>query len=314
MERDVFNELHAITLDTRYARESTPNTKPITLKSRLLNAVCRWSIWAPFFARHTQSLNIHETVIELPTLPDTLSGMRILFLSDLHLEVTPNALSVLERTVLPEHDIVMLGGDYFDDAKNLCENTLRRVLKRFTKPVYAVLGNHDRTAIIDLLTAQDVTVLCNTSITLTHNNTDFTLTGIDDVSVFNNGLQRAHATAIGRYDTTPFKMILSHSPDFLPIAEKCGYALQLSGHTHGGQYRILNRAIFKETRYNFAMAGKWDYGNMKGFTSTGFGSSRFPVRNIVPEVALLSLRATGQPEKRTASIHTLTNRNIRSIQ
>jgi uncharacterized protein len=274
-----------VALETRGKKKKT-KANPI---KQAFYHVCSWPLWATLFKDCCQSLVINEQTFSLPSLPPAFEGYRILFLSDLHLEITPNALETLNDTPLPEHDIVILGGDFFDCYEQACEVTLRRFLRNFSRPVYAVLGNHDHSDFIALLESLGVQVLFNSHSELTRGGDRVLLTGVDDVSQFRTPLHRQCAEQ-GQAAFRGCKIMISHSPDFLPDAAACGYDLQLSGHTHGGQFTVLNRVVFKQTQYDFALSGRWAYEGMQGFTSTGVGSSRYPVRNIAPEIALFTLR------------------------
>ena len=282
-------ELRAVSIDVRQRQEQSGFEPQLNVLQRAFRRVCAWPLWARLFSRYTQSLHLNHYTIPCPQLPKALEGYRILFVSDTHLDVTPNPLERHYRKAWPEHDVVFLGGDVFDDPASRCPDTLTRFLSQFSQPVYAVLGNHDSIALLPLLEERGVTVLLNNAVWLPHPSAAVLLSGVDDVSNFRNGLPRAHAVTIHNHIQADFRIMLSHSPDFLPVAATCGYDLQLSGHTHGGQCRIMGRAIFKQTRYAFAVAGVWSHEGMTGFTTTGYGCSRFPIRNIHPEISLLTL-------------------------
>jgi predicted MPP superfamily phosphohydrolase len=246
-------------------------------------------IWKPLFRKYCENLKINNVNLKFNNLPNQFNNYKILFVSDLHLEIKPNPLMLLEKIDFPEHDIVIIGGDFFDNAKNIDESLLEIFLKKFKKPIYAILGNHDSYKIIDVLESKNVTVLLNESILIEKNNEKIMLTGIDDVCTFNNGWQ--HSVSYKSAESfSGFKIMLSHSPDFLPVSESVGYSLQLSGHTHGGQFLILNKVLFPHTIFDFAISSDWEYKKMLGYTSTGFGNSGFPIRNIFPEIAIITLK------------------------
>jgi predicted MPP superfamily phosphohydrolase len=283
--------LKKASLDARRHKENRTfkNRKPNLLRKAFAR-VCGWPIWATLFQGYCKQLIINHQTISLATLPASFNGYRILFITDTHLEITPNALPALQATTLPEHDIVLLGGDLFDDHSTFCEQKLHQFLAPFTQQVYAILGNHDKSGIIEALEAAGVHVLLNTSTYLTRGQEKVLLTGVDDVTYFGSQLNE-QCVRDARFAFSGCAIIASHNPDFLTVAGQYDYDLQLSGHTHGGQFRIFNQVIFKETAFDFALSGRWQYKNMKGFTSTGFGSSRFPIRNILPEVVVVTLKA-----------------------
>jgi predicted MPP superfamily phosphohydrolase len=281
--------LKQASLDARRYKESQAfkNRKPNLLRKAFAR-VCGWPIWATLFQGYCKQLIINHQTISLATLPASFNGYRILFITDTHLEVTPNALPAFQATTLPEHDIVLLGGDLFDNHNAFCEKKLQAFLAPFTQQVYAILGNHDKSDIIEALEAAGVHVLLNTSTYLTREEDKVLLTGVDDVTYFSSEWNE-QCVNDARLAFTGCAIMASHNPDFLTVAGEHNYDLQLSGHTHGGQFRIFNQVIFKETAFDFALSGHWQYKNMKGFTSTGFGSSRFPIRNILPEAVVITL-------------------------
>jgi predicted MPP superfamily phosphohydrolase len=87
-------------------------------------------------------------------------------------------------------------------------------------------------------------------------------------------------------------LLLSHNPDVFPVAAGQGYALTVSGHTHGGQVRVeilggdLNVARF----YTPFVDGVYRQGAASLFVSRGLGTIGVPTRlGAPPEVALLRL-------------------------
>lgn len=283
----MFYSLRASTCAFR-ERKERHSVHPSSMMKRLADAVCCWSIWPIVFARCCQSLTIHHQSFELQRLPHEFHGYRILFLTDLHLEIGPNALDALCKHEWPAHDIVILGGDFFDDARLACSHVLKQLLSCFSQPVYAVLGNHDNLQTMRLLESMDVQVLLNESVLLSRGQSSILLTGVDDVSNFNHTHQSMCAEQSRQFPGC--KIMVSHSPDFLTEAERYDYSLQLSGHTHGGQWTLFNQMLVKQTKFPFAARGRWSWGAMQGFTSTGIGSSRYPIRNVTPEVAVITLR------------------------
>ena len=89
-------------------------------------------------------------------------------------------------------------------------------------------------------------------------------------------------------------VLLSHNPDVLPIAERQGYALTFSGHTHGGQIslEILDQDINFARFYTPYVYGVYRYGRAVGYVGRGIGTVGVPARvGAPPEVALIRLCA-----------------------
>jgi predicted MPP superfamily phosphohydrolase len=81
-------------------------------------------------------------------------------------------------------------------------------------------------------------------------------------------------------------ILLNHMPSRLPIVERAGVSLQLSGHTHGGQlfpFTWLTRRVFGRFTY-----GLHRFGALQVYTSSGAGTWGPPMRvGTHPEIVLL---------------------------
>lgn len=260
----------------------------VSLFRRGINLACSLPFWKYVFRKNCEALEVNCYQFDFSTLPSSFNEYKLLFVSDLHLEIEPSPLAVFLNLDLPEHDVVILGGDFFDCIDNIQEDKLVSFITKFDKPIYAILGNHDKLIQIKLLKSLGVTVLLNESVVLNKGDERILLTGIDDMTHYKSELQQQCCIEANEaFDG--FKIMASHSPDFLEDAEQYNYDLQLSGHTHGGQFKIFNYIVFPQTKYVFAIANKWQYKKMAGYTSTGFGSSGYPIRNIAPEIAIIKL-------------------------
>lgn len=275
----------------RYEIENAKYEGKTPLLRKAVNMACSLPFWKPLFRGTCESIDVNNVEFSFPHLPDVFSGFGILYVSDLHLEIAPNPLENFLSMTLPEHDIVVVGGDIFDNYFEREMDKLDLFLSKFEKPVYVVLGNHDKLDLIKYLEDKNVRVLLNESVFIERDNQKFIMTGIDDVTYYKSELQKASCEDTAElFDGV--KVMLSHNPDFLEVAAEAGYDLQLSGHTHGGQFKVFDYIVFPQTKFDFAIKGKWLVSgrNLQGFTSTGFGSSGYPIRNIRPEVAIIKLR------------------------
>ncbi len=137
-------------------------------------------------------------------------------------------------------DLVLLGGDIFDDVLPW-DNTLELLdLLGAQYPCYYVSGNHEfwsgrAEEMKDALRERGVTVLEGTRAAVEVNGQAISLSGIDDPDAgeaYGGQLEAAAPAGEG------LSILLAHRPerigDYLPY----GYDLVLSGHAHGGQWRI----------------------------------------------------------------------------
>ena len=236
----------------------------------------------PLFARHA-----------------ALAGLRVAFLSDLHAGHFMGAEDLvdvaLEVRSLEPH-LIALGGDLIDGRRaqiRLYDEALR--ILRPPLGVFAVPGNHEyyRKNDVDYWTSyleeRGVRVLTNTGVRLSFGGASFWLCGVDDLV---EGRPDLDAALAGR-DPGELTLLLSHHPDVFAVAADRGVDVQLSGHTHGGQIRVLGWSPILHSRYGWYQ-GRFQLGASQLYVGRGVGATVFPLRVGAPaEVSLLRLVAPG---------------------
>lgn len=227
--------------------------------------------------------------VKLANLPDTWRGRKAALISDVHLGHVRNR-NFLQRLVAKilseEPDVIFIAGDLFDgtaiDAKKATEP-----LSQLTAPhgVYFVAGNHeqfgDDSKYLNAVAATGVRVLQNEKV----NVNGLQVVGVPyRDAVANGGL----ASALRRVsiDRDRASILLVHAPDDPHTAEAHGISLQLSGHTHLGQFipwSWMARRIYRQFVYGLSRIGK-----MQVFTSSGVGTWGPPLRlGSNPEIVML---------------------------
>jgi predicted MPP superfamily phosphohydrolase len=192
-----------------------------------------------------------------------------------------------------EYDLAVLTGDYRYRTFGPHDATLAgmRVLREALRsPVCAVLGNHDTIRMVPAMEAMGMRVLLNESMTVRREDEAIHVVGIDDAHYY-----RIHSMHRATHEVPhdAFSILLSHTPETYREASHAGFALMLSGHTHGGQICLpggipLMTDADCPRRY---ARGAWRHNGMAGYTSVGAGSSIVDVRlNCRPEVTLHHLR------------------------
>jgi predicted MPP superfamily phosphohydrolase len=254
-------------------------------------------------------LNPQQPVIEhvevsVAYLPNQLDGLKVAHLSDLHYDRRSDP-QIIERAVqaanLPEPDLTVITGDFLNlhilgngllpvmDSQG-CARILGRLRARLG--IFAVLGNHDKTdpaTLIRALEFEGIRVLHNCNASVERQDSRLWLAGVEDVLTGSPDL----STALRGIPRCSPIILLAHEPDFADVAATRGIALQLSGHSHGGQIRLPGMPPL----YLPPLARKYPWGlrtvgSMKIYTSRGVGTSMLPIRlNCSPEVALITLRA-----------------------
>jgi predicted MPP superfamily phosphohydrolase len=223
-------------------------------------------------------------------LPPEFHGFTILHVSDLHVDLSEGAMRQLLAIVDDlRFDVCVLTGDYRGQTYGPIATAMEGVAAlraRIRTPTYAVLGNHDSIQMVPFLEAMDIRVLLNECETLTRGGARVHLVGVDDAHFYQaDDIARA-ASQVPRGD---FAILLSHTPEVYRPAAEAGFALMLSGHTHGGQLCLPGAIPIKlEAVLPRRMgAGAWEYRGMHGYTSVGVGTSILPVRLNCPAAVTL---------------------------
>lgn len=231
--------------------------------------------------------------VAMPHLPASFSGMRILHLTDLHIDMSVEiAHAIIERVREVDYDICVLTGDYrfalTGDITAALEG-MARLRANLKDPVYAVLGNHDSVRMLPELEGMNIRVLMNEQIQIYRGADSIFLAGIDDAHFFGVGnIQKALA------DVPPeaVTILLSHTPEVYRQAAHAGVDLLLSGHTHGGQICLPGGyPVTLDARLPRHMGrGGWLFQRMIGYTSAGAGASIVGVRlNCPAEITVHTL-------------------------
>jgi predicted MPP superfamily phosphohydrolase len=243
-------------------------------------------------------LEIAEREIELPRLPDSLDGLKILHLSDWHFTGRIGKEYYQEIVRVGNElrpDVTALTGDYadYDWCIDWAPETLGRLSARHG--VFYVMGNHDTYIDTERLrrTMNDCGLvdLGGRSLRLEIDGESLLLAGnelpwIEPAA----DLSQAGPTSA---EGGSLRVTLSHSPDQIEWARAFGVDLMLCGHTHGGQIRLpWAGAIFAPSRYGVKFdCGVFNLPPTILHVTRGI-SGKLPMRwNCAPEIALLTLRS-----------------------
>ncbi len=244
--------------------------------------------------RNALAIEVREQELPLAKLPPAFDGFTLLHLSDLHVDMRPDFVPALIERLRPlRYDVAVLTGDFRAGTFGPFAATLdgmQQVRAALTGAAYAVLGNHDTIRMVPGLEAMGYRVLMNESERLTRGGDSLYLAGIDDAHYYH--MENFHRAA-GDIPAQACSILLSHTPEPYRHAAHAGFALMLSGHTHGGQICLPGGVpVMTDADCPRAFArGLWQYQGMTGYTSVGAGSCIVDVRlNCPPEVTLHRLR------------------------
>ncbi|HWF97774.1 MAG TPA: metallophosphoesterase [Steroidobacteraceae bacterium] len=241
-----------------------------------------------------------DVEVPLPDLPPALEGFTLAQISDVHIGPTIKrnfVRAIVEIVNSLDVDLIVITGDLVDGSvEQLGVHVEPLAGLRARHGTYFVTGNHEyysgATAWIAELRRLGLHVLLNEHRVLSHGGASLVLAGVTDYSAhrFDPAQHSDPRAALeGAPPQVRPRILLAHQPRTAAAAADAGFDLQLSGHTHGGQFWPWN--LFVRLQQPFT-AGLHRLGNLWVYTSRGSGYWGPPKRLGVPsEVARVRLVA-----------------------
>lgn len=275
----------------------------LTVVASLLIALVIWTVWG------NTALELNTYTVSSGRLPEAFDGYRIAHISDLHnTEMGKDNDKLLNMLREAKPDIIAITGDLIDSRNTDIEIALQFVEEAMKiAPCYYVTGNHEARVseyFDDLkngLTELGIIILEDERVDLDKNSETITLIGINDPSFKSDYLFGDSETVVETHlqelmnESYSFTLLLSHRPELFEIYVNNEVDLVLSGHAHGGQFRLPfvgglvapNQGLFP--KYD---AGLYTEENTNMIVSRGIGNSILPFRfNNRPEVILIELQS-----------------------
>jgi predicted MPP superfamily phosphohydrolase len=250
-------------------------------------------------AEAKQTPRVKSVPIKIDHLPPELEGFRIVQITDIHVSPTFRRASVEEIVALVntlDADIVVLTGDLVDGFVNQLGYDVAP-LKQISSGSgnFFVTGNHEYYSgvieWIEEVKRLGFTVLLNEHVVITRGQARLLLAGVTDYRGGNflpshrSDPQKALNGAL----PADAKILLAHQPKNIFDAAQAGYDLQISGHTHGGQFFPWNLLVGFVQPY---VSGLHTHQNTRIYVSRGTGYWGPPVRVGAPsEITLIKLVA-----------------------
>jgi predicted MPP superfamily phosphohydrolase len=251
------------------------------------------------------TLSVTRINIVNKQVKQSFNGLKIVQFSDTHLgpDFTVDQLQALvDRIHLLQPDIVVFTGDLMDQYNEYGSQNreqAQKVLASIKAPLgkFAVYGNHDRggggnRVYKRYMEGAGFIVLVNEVHTLTSAAGEkLTLAGLDD---FLLGKPQIKHT-LQSLRTEDFNLLLVHEPDTADRFTDYPVDLQLSGHSHGGQFRIpFLKPMITTSLADTYIEGKYTLqGKMRPLTlyvNRGIGTTRLPLRLFArPELTVIQL-------------------------
>lgn len=278
----------------------------IKVFSIILAALLFITVW---IAIANKTLTVTSFTIDGNNIPSGFDGYRIAHVSDLHnTKIGKDNSRLLTKIKNAKPDIIAITGDLIDSRNTNVEISLAFVSEAIKiAPCYYVPGNHEsRTDEYEDLKAGlislGVAVLENKSESIYKNGEYINIFGVNDPAFYKKTISKdekrvmrslldAHLTS-----TDQFTLMLSHRPELFEIYAEYPVDLVLSGHAHGGQFRLpFIGSLYAPEQGAFPKydAGLFEKDGTSMIVSRGIGNSSFPFRlNNNPELIIIELHST----------------------
>ncbi|HEV2612316.1 MAG TPA: metallophosphoesterase [Noviherbaspirillum sp.] len=203
------------------------------------------------FINARRTARVVNVDVPIANLPDALHGFTIAQISDIHVGPTIKhgyLDAIVDKVNRLDADMVAVTGDLVDGSvSRLAPHTAPLAKLKARHGAYFVTGNHEyysnAHAWIPELRRLGLRVLMNEHVVLRHDGAPLVVAGVTDFSAHHfdpshrSDPRRALA---GAPSQAAVKVLLAHQPRSAPAAADAGFDLQISGHTHGGQFYPWN--------------------------------------------------------------------------
>jgi predicted MPP superfamily phosphohydrolase len=246
-----------------------------------------------------QRPRVIDVDIPVTNLPEGLHGFSIAQISDVHVGPTIKrefVEGIVARVNELKTDLIAVTGDLVDGSvQQLSHHTAPLAALSARHGAYFVTGNHEYYSGERAWTAEirrlGLRVLKNEHVVLTHNGASLVLAGVTDLSAHHFDAAEASdpvAALRGAPAHAGARILLAHQPNSAAAAASAGFDVQLSGHTHGGQFWPWN--LFVRFFQPFT-GGLYRLKNLWVYVSRGTGywgpPNRFGVPSEITRIRLM---------------------------
>lgn len=268
-------------------------------------AIVAFSSWV---AWDNQRIVVTEYQVSSGKLPEEYDGYKIAQISDLHNdEFGENNCELIALLQEIKPDMIAITGDLLDSRRTDVEKAYCFVKQAVQiAPCYYATGNHEsrRKEFLELemrMKEAGVVILRDEKAVLLRDGAELTVAGMEDPCFYvKDDKFKTIPKSVHRridklmMDEEGFVLLLSHRPELFDIYCQYGVDVALTGHVHGGQFRLPliggvvapNQGFF--SKYD---AGLYERGDTKMVLSRGLGQSVFPFRvNNPPELVVVELK------------------------
>jgi predicted MPP superfamily phosphohydrolase len=252
------------------------------------------------FVNARRVAKVVDVEVPIANLPAALHGFTIAQISDIHVGPTIKRGyldAIVDEVNALNADVIAITGDLVDGSvRHLAPHTepLSRLAARHG--TYFVTGNHEYYSNAHAWIAEvrrlGLTVLLNEHVVLNHQGASLLVAGVTDYTAHH--FDESHrsdprAALAGAPEHAAVKVLLAHQPRTAEAAADAGFDLQLSGHTHGGQFFPWNFFVPLQQPY---VAGLNRLRELWVYTSRGTGywgpPKRFGAPSEITRVRLVT--------------------------
>lgn len=274
--------------------------KIIRAMTTLISTVVMIAVCTVLYARFIEP-NMLITNRFSVSSPNVKEAFTVVFFSDTHFSgIYPeqNIEKIVERINRQNADIVVFGGDFFDNYQkekdildlDYMEEQLSSIEAGYGK--YCIWGNHDKGGgsakiYAEMMEKGGFTLLKNESILIEELNLE--IRGLDDYLLGNPD------TSTDMMQASRVNIILSHAPDIIDDMDGTNTDIMLSGHSHGGQVFVpeITKKILPDGAKKY-VKGLYLFKNSRDsklIVSKGIGTTQIPYRFLnIPEIMVLEMR------------------------
>lgn len=296
----LFSSLFVLTVLRDLALLAVDNSPELETLSALAVIVGALALTLVGFVNARRLARIVRVDVPIAGLPPSLVGFSIVQISDIHVGSTIKGdyvAAIVERVNGLGADLIAITGDLVDGrVGELAAHTapLSRLAARHG--AYVVTGNHEyysgAAAWMDEFERLGLVGLHNAHVVIEHDGARLVVAGVTDYSAaaFDPDQRSDPRAALAGSPQASLRILLAHQPRSAAAALSAGFDLQLSGHTHGGQFWPWTLMVGVQQPFT---AGLHRLGRLWVYTSRGTGYWGPPKRFGAPsEITLLRLVAT----------------------
>lgn len=264
--------------------------------------ICACAAFAVYLVVQNNWIQVEDFEVELSNLPQAFDNFKIVQVSDVHLpRNASNIQKLIDLVKKQAPDIVAVTGDMIDQSADISSCGLERFCRGLADicDVYAVTGNHefwngDRENWKKIIDESGIKLIDNEYAILEKDGQKLALMGLEDNRQYSD-------TPFGEMDELKDvpKVLLAHRPELWPAYSSGLYGIHpdlvLSGHAHGGQFRIpFAGGLYAPGQGFFPQYTSGLYETQSGsrmIVSRGLGNSVIPVRiNNRPHLPVIKLK------------------------